>query len=328
MKKWIWLFLLIVTLTGCKNSREEITLNKDGSGVYETRIFIPQGIILTAQFLIDKDDETIVLNNSDDNFQNQIGNSFYPKQTLETITSESKGSIRLDSYNRDYQKEGLKINYTLSFDNIIDFASKGITQIPVVFEKDQHNNWKCAFKGSKNLKQSYQGYISQYNDMLASENFKNLDPDLQKLMKEAAHSINSEMVVSMPFNIFQSKGNIRKLFSNKAFYAIKGNVLANDKVIDALSGMQYNQTYIIWQSDAYKRPEFKETLRQTTQRIRPVIPTQPRTKTPSYDGTVTFRLHNGNTRSGKIVEETEEYYILESLGLQNTYYKSDIFSIE
>lgn len=244
--KSIFLLCCILAFSGCIQSKEHLTINKDGSGILESTVTVPAA---TAQMI-----ETMMggMMQAMQGMAQGMGEGLGapPK---ETPPLPSMGDAMLGSREKllkDAQKAGLTVEilafqkekkgggeeryYKMKFDDINKLMRSGIVGTKITLAKDAQGNLSLALVREPKKEQESKMQRQQLNAFKESDKFQNMPPEAQKQFMEAMANFRIEFSVTMPNEITNVSGPFEKTDANTATMSLGGDIMNDPSLLTQL----------------------------------------------------------------------------------------------
>jgi len=348
MKQKILIGVIVLTLSGCMQSREQLVIQKDGSGTMESDLVVPAATVelinttlggFMAQFPdADQDAEP----------ESMAQKMFANKEELLKKIEAAGGGIEVADYTSEEKEGGLHVHYNVKFDDINELLKSGIVGTKMMLRQDPQGQWVCILENDDQKAEESQEQAEQFKNFKDSEDFKNMPPGMQEGVMLAIKQFEVEFLITLPTPIKELTGIFEKAGPSTARLYFSGDFLEDPSVLEKLYGVNDEPSRVVWEAGDMAaaqpgamaedgpaaRAEMAEQAPAETM-SEPAAPgprSEPMTEqglSPLPEGKkAKLILTSGETVEGELIERTDEHVKIKVMGVPLTYYEDEIKSIE
>lgn len=312
----VFLFFLILILSGCLQSKEHFTIQPDGSGTIDMALFIPTASLQMLDEMMGQMGQLqggTEAGGSGQKPSDMAESLFGSRDTLLRKAQDSGLNLEFTRFNKAKRADGLHVDYQVKFTDIAKLMQTDVSSAGFTINKDAQGNWVCELKANPAKLQESQSQMGQFQSFKQSENFQSINPIMQAAMASAMAGFRVEVLITMPYPIKEITGVFKRADSSTAMLEFSGDILSDPSVMQRMYGDSSPVSRVVWESAGPAIALFQ-----------PAPVAQP----PNSLATVKIYLKNGRMVEGRLIEKTDQYIKIDAYGVGVTYYQDEIAKVE
>lgn len=305
----------LLLLTGCLQSKEHLTLNKDGTGTLEVEQLIPSGTIKLVDNMFGGMMKGMSEAFGQEGQEAKVPESmavemFANKNQIIKKAEEAGANIEFTSFEHQMKGEDLQVNYTFKFDDINRVLKSELINSKLEFSGDSEGNLVISLKEDPDKAKGAEMQIAQVGSFKQSEDFKKMPSDMQDSIIGGMENFKSELFITLPNEITQVKGVFKQKDPYTVGLEISGNIL-DPETIKNLYAVAIEPAVV-----ACSREGLSFSIEEAGQ--------SSAIQKYSLGSDIQVYLQNGNVVEGMLMEQNQEYLIVDVMGISLTYYLEEI----
>jgi hypothetical protein len=231
------IFFSIFLLSGCLQSKEHITINNDGSGIFHEEINVPKSTL----YIIDATLGIIVkgMREAFGGRENKVTESFAEQMfgdKAEILKKAEKAGVHIDfiSFNKDMKKDFLSVNYAFKFDNIAKLIKSDIVGSKFEITKNINGDLVITSKSDPEKANKSEMQKKQFQEWRESEVAKKISSQIENQFIESIKNFKFEFLITLPNEIKQVSGIFTQKDPKTAYMVISGDIFEDSSVIEKI----------------------------------------------------------------------------------------------
>lgn len=233
----IVLLFFLLCITGCLQSQEHLTIQKDGSGTFETNLLVPQ---VTVYFIdtifgeIMKGMAEAFGGKPDEVPQSMAESMFGNKEEILKKAEKVGLKIKFISFDKKVKEDGLYVNYKFEFDDMNKLIESGLVGTKLEVTKNPQGDLVVSMKSDPEEAKKSETQKQQFKEWQESEDGKKVDQELMKKVVDAMKNFKMEFLVTMPGDIKKVSGMFKQKDSRTASVSLSGDILGDPSIIQKM----------------------------------------------------------------------------------------------
>jgi hypothetical protein len=310
MRKYTVLLALVgLLLGGCLESKQHLTVKKDGSGTLKVKMLIPSGTI------------ELISNMSGGLMDPEpIAQGMFANKEDILIQAEKAGlDIEFNNFNTKKEKDGIHIDYEIGFTDLRKFLQSEIIEYGLNLSANSEGDFIFSLKEASEKIQNSKLDIQAVEKFKDSSKFIHLDPVARQAILEDFRNFKMEFLITLPNEVKSLGGIFKKKDPYTVYASISGDILEDSSFSQEMGRLTLEPSTITFSSQGLDFGAQGESSRPQEIKALSKI---------ALGSKVKLSLKNGKIVYGTLVQQSQNSVKIDSVGIGLTYYADEISRLE